>query len=115
LREELETSRKRLEGLVGQPVTTFAYPEGDLDDRVADLVRAAGYTLAFTTETGAIAAGTDPLRLRRTEVSASDSRLVFALKLSGALDWTRVKDSAPVRRFIRSVNDRLLARQGKPG
>jgi peptidoglycan/xylan/chitin deacetylase (PgdA/CDA1 family) len=115
LRDELAASRATLERLAGRPVTTFAYPEGDLDDRVADLVRAAGYTMAFTTETGAIAAGADPLRLRRTEVSASDSRLIFALKLSGALDWTRVKDSAPVRRFIRRVNDALLARQGKTG
>jgi peptidoglycan/xylan/chitin deacetylase (PgdA/CDA1 family) len=112
LTTELDASRAALQALTGQPVTAFAYPEGDLDGRVADLVQRCGYALAFTTETGAIGAQPDALRLRRTEVSASDNRLVFALKLAGALDWTRIKDSDRIRRLIQRVNDALLARLG---
>lgn len=112
LTEELAASRRALEALTGQDVTSFAYPEGDLDARVEALVRQGGYALAFTTETGSTGTAANPTRLRRTEVSASDSRFVFALKLTGALDWTRAKDSAPLRRLIRTVNDALLARLG---
>ena len=112
LAAELAASRITLERLTGAPVDSFAYPEGDLDARVEALVRRGGYALAFTTETGAVGPHPRPLRLRRTEVSASDSRLIFALKLSGALDWTRVKDSTRIRRLIQRVNDALLARLG---
>jgi len=112
LAAELAGSRAALETAVGAPVRLFAYPEGDVDDRVEAATRAAGYALAFTTVTGAVCAGANPLRLRRTEVSASDSRFIFALKMRGALDWTRIKDSAPARRAIAALNRFALRRMG---
>lgn len=112
LAAELAGSRAALEAAVGAPVRLFAYPEGDVDDRVETATRAAGYALAFTTVTGAVGADANPLRLRRTEVSASDSRLIFALKMRGALDWTRIKDSAPARRAIATLNRFALRRMG---
>lgn len=110
---ELSASRRVLETLTNRPVDSFAYPEGDVDARVEALVRRSGYSTAFTTETGPVGQGANPLRLRRTEVSASDSRLIFALKMRGALDWTRIKDSQSVRKLIQATNDRLLARLGR--
>lgn len=107
---ELAESRAVLQAVVPGVTAAFAYPEGDVDDRVETLVRRAGYDLAFTTVTGGITRGANPFRLRRTEVSASDSRFIFALKMTGALDWTRIKDSAGVRGVVSRVNDALLSR-----
>jgi peptidoglycan/xylan/chitin deacetylase (PgdA/CDA1 family) len=50
-REELERSRADLEGLLGSPVTTFAYPFGDVDRSSAHLA-AHLYDLAVTTAAG---------------------------------------------------------------
>lgn len=109
---ELSASRDGIETLAGACHSAFAYPEGCVDDRVEAAVRRAGYAVAFTTVTGPVRPGDNPLRLRRTEVSSTDSRLVFALKMRGALDWTRIKDEGLLRRLVTSVTDRALARGG---
>lgn len=108
LRAELEGSRRRLEALLGRPVRALAYPGGDFDGRVEAAARAAGYRLGFTTRTGALGAGWNSLALRRTEVSASDSRFLFRMKLAGALDWLAVKDGAFLRGLIGAANRLLL-------
>jgi len=46
---ELRESRDALENMLGEPVTSFCYPEGKLRPGLAGLVQAAGYTLARTT------------------------------------------------------------------
>lgn len=109
---ELSNSRDAIDKLAGACQSAFAYPEGCVDDRVEAAVRRAGYALAFTTVTGPVRPGDNPLRLRRTEVSATDSRFVFALKMRGALDWTRIKDEGLLRRLVTRLTDRALARGG---
>lgn len=49
VREELTTSRRRLEGELGAPVRHFAYPDGRFDGAVVDAVAEAGYDFAYTT------------------------------------------------------------------
>lgn len=46
---ELRESRETLEDMLGEPVTSFCYPEGKVRSGLGELVRAAGYTLARTT------------------------------------------------------------------
>lgn len=46
LAEEVEQSRRLLQGASGQEVSGFCYPYGDLDGRVLDAVRAAAMTTA---------------------------------------------------------------------
>jgi peptidoglycan/xylan/chitin deacetylase (PgdA/CDA1 family) len=46
---ELRDSRDALENILGGPVTSFCYPEGKLRPGLAELVQAAGYTVARTT------------------------------------------------------------------
>lgn len=48
VRQELSTSRKRLEQELGAPVWHFAYPDGRFDDVVVDSVAEAGYRFAYT-------------------------------------------------------------------
>jgi peptidoglycan/xylan/chitin deacetylase (PgdA/CDA1 family) len=49
-REEITSSKLRLEELLGATVDTFCYPAGDHDARLADVVREAGYRVAVTVE-----------------------------------------------------------------
>lgn len=63
LRTEVVDSMERL-----RPVSeskAFAYPDGDFDDRVVDVVRRAGATSAVTCIPGCVTASSDLLRLPR--------------------------------------------------
>lgn len=64
-REEIFSSKKKLEDRFGQPVEHFAYPFGDYDDAVVGMVREAGFKTACTMDRGVNDRTTDPLRLRR--------------------------------------------------
>jgi peptidoglycan/xylan/chitin deacetylase (PgdA/CDA1 family) len=62
---ELVGSRRQLEDMLDQPVRSFCYPNGSMDHRVVQRVRAAGYAQAVTTEPGRNGFEQDPYRLKR--------------------------------------------------
>jgi peptidoglycan/xylan/chitin deacetylase (PgdA/CDA1 family) len=59
---------------VGAPVESFAYPNGDVDDAVADLARRAGVRLGFTMAGRNVGPGIDALRIARRNVCEDTSR-----------------------------------------
>ncbi len=61
---------------VGAPVETFAYPNGDVDDAVADLARRAGVRFGFTMAGRNVGPGpsVDALRIARRNVCEDTSR-----------------------------------------
>jgi len=67
-REEIFSSRRKLEDVFGIPIRHFCYPYGDWNPAVRDLVAGAGYETAVTTEAGANPAGSDRLALKRFTV-----------------------------------------------
>jgi peptidoglycan/xylan/chitin deacetylase (PgdA/CDA1 family) len=79
LAAELRGSREAIEARLG-PCRSVAYPYSDVDDRVADAARAAGY------EAGAAVlparARDDPLRVPRVPVLAGEGALAHRLHLS---------------------------------
>ena len=52
-REQIAASRKKLEDRFGVAIEHFCYPYGDWNPAVGDLVAAAGYRTASTTDPGA--------------------------------------------------------------
>lgn len=68
-RREIHVGKARLEALVQQPVTLFAYPNGrwqvDFDERHAKMVAQAGFAAAFSTEAGVSTSSADPYALPR--------------------------------------------------
>jgi peptidoglycan/xylan/chitin deacetylase (PgdA/CDA1 family) len=64
-REEIRVSRARLEDLFGRPVRHFAYPFGDWNPAVRDLVAEAGFETAVTTAPGVNLPSDDPLTWKR--------------------------------------------------
>jgi len=63
--EEISASKKKLEDCFGRPVRHFCYPYGDWNPAVRDLVVAAGYETACTTEFGVNTKATPPFELKR--------------------------------------------------
>jgi peptidoglycan/xylan/chitin deacetylase (PgdA/CDA1 family) len=84
---ELEGSRDIITEWSGKKPETLAYPNGDHDDRVVAAARAAGYRVAFTTETGHHVPGSDALRIRRFNMheAAVNSKPMFLSRLLGVL------------------------------
>jgi peptidoglycan/xylan/chitin deacetylase (PgdA/CDA1 family) len=64
-REEIASSKKKLEDLFGLEIRHFCYPYGDWNPAVRDLVQAAGYQTACTTDFGINTRGQTPFALKR--------------------------------------------------
>jgi len=64
-REEITASRKKLEDQFGIPVGHFCYPYGDWNDALRELVVAAGYKTACTTQPEVNTSADSPFALKR--------------------------------------------------
>lgn len=78
---EVEGSRQQLEAALGAPVTTFAYPYGEVDEAAVQAVAEAGFEGACTTRASLAHLGDDPLRIPRLEIEATDTLPRFLRKL----------------------------------
>jgi peptidoglycan/xylan/chitin deacetylase (PgdA/CDA1 family) len=95
LREELAGSKARIEEALGKPCRSLAYPFGEVDERVVEAARGAGYAAA-----GGLAESRAPvsdLNWPRTGVWRSDGPVSF-----------RIEVSPPVRALRRSPAWRWL-------
>jgi len=94
---EIALSKLRLEERLGRPVAAYAFVKGSLADyrpEHVSLVQQAGYSLAFTSVTGANGRSSDRFRLRRYNMEPYPPR-TFELVLAGACDLISVKDTVP--------------------
>lgn len=85
-RREIADSRASLQALLDDPVSTFAYPNGqpgvDYSAQSVEIVREVGFELAVSTAWGAAARASDPFQLPRfTPWDAGRRR--FALRIAG--------------------------------
>jgi peptidoglycan/xylan/chitin deacetylase (PgdA/CDA1 family) len=78
IENEVGGSRRMLEERLGRAVELFAYPNGDLDERVRACVRTQ-YTAAVTVEEGMVEPDCDPHLLPRLNVPGSVLRLALLL------------------------------------
>jgi len=109
---ELVTSKQRLEERLGREVEAFAYIKGtslDFGPEHPDLVRQAGYKLAFSAIFGANSPQSDRFQLRRYSVEPFSPRS-FELVLAGACDALAVKDGETGTRVRRA----LMSAMGTP-
>jgi peptidoglycan/xylan/chitin deacetylase (PgdA/CDA1 family) len=89
LRRDLRTSKQIIEDRIGSPVTSFAYPYGqphDFDERAGELLREAGFRLAFTTLHTTFRHCPDLFRIPRLSINADDTLEEFDQHLSGKRD-----------------------------
>jgi peptidoglycan/xylan/chitin deacetylase (PgdA/CDA1 family) len=67
-RREITDSKRTCEAIIGAPVTSFAYPYGDFDDKAREAVRHAGFSFACSTQRGPTVATSDLFTLPRITV-----------------------------------------------
>lgn len=100
LRDELAGSRSALETMIGKPVTSFCYPNGDFDGRVERAVSEAGYECAAAVQSGMNSAKDNPFGLRR--------RFMHEDRLRGASGGP---SSALLRMELCGLADRVFRRR----
>lgn len=83
LRNELTESKKRIEAELGEEVLHFSYPHPALNpqwsDRTIQMTASAGYRSAVTTTHGLVAAGANPLCLKRLSAPRAEDRFRWEL------------------------------------
>jgi peptidoglycan/xylan/chitin deacetylase (PgdA/CDA1 family) len=83
---EIQACKRVIEGKLGHPVRSFAYPVGQrqhLGPEVVELVRKAGFSWALTTKYGMNTSACNPYVLRRVEVDVDQHWLVLAAEAAG--------------------------------
>lgn len=90
IHREVSESRERLESWLGETVTSFSYPNGDVDERVLEATRRAGYERAVSTREALVSTPVqNPFLLPRRNVHCSYSLGAFRSKTTAAFDWYR--------------------------
>ncbi len=80
---QLDEPRETLEGIIGKPVTHFAYPYGAWNDAALPQVITAGYTSAYQLEDRTPSADMPQLTLRRSLVNSNWSGSQLLNHLAG--------------------------------
>ncbi len=82
IEHDIVGSKKRLESILGHPVTLFSYPGGGFTEEAKKIVEDAGFSGAVTTNWGTAKA--DPYSVRRIKITDRAGNLFnFWIKLSG--------------------------------
>ncbi len=84
LQMETAGSRHVLESVLGHPVYFFAYPFGAYNTAVLAALRAAGFTMAYTTAGGTTESTSAPLTMPRIHVGRSETPSGLVSLLGGA-------------------------------
>lgn len=85
--EELSTSKKSIEDIIGSPVEVLSYPHGSTNRAVSEIAKQVGYKFGGTSFVGANLQSRDPLLQKRLPIMASDSQSLFKHKIAGCWDW----------------------------
>ena len=83
LQDEIAGAHLTLTDALGHPPDSFAYPNGNVDPRVREQVRAVGYSLAFAFDHKVVSRKPDPLLLSRIRVDAAAELDRFRILVSG--------------------------------
>lgn len=80
--DEIVVAKQELQSNIGCAVDHFCYPYGWFGPEHVDMVRAAGYHTAVTTQRGRVQPNSDVYRLKRVMVARATNPLQFYLKVA---------------------------------
>jgi peptidoglycan/xylan/chitin deacetylase (PgdA/CDA1 family) len=83
LDREVEGCKKSLENFLQKPVLSFAYPYGELNDRVKKRTAEAGYSFGVAVNSGPTRFGEDLMEIRRVHMFPKTSTFEYFKKTSG--------------------------------
>ncbi|OOM11352.1 polysaccharide deacetylase family protein [Clostridium saccharobutylicum] len=75
--KQLKESKKTLESITGKSVFSIAYPYGKYNEDSIKAAKAAGYSLAFTTDRGLADRDDSPLKLNRIYINSNYTIATF--------------------------------------
>jgi len=84
---ELQKSKIVLEELIGKEVNTLSYPHGSFNQDTISIAKELGYKSAASSIKGFNNIKTDPFKMRRIEVIASDKLRELTKKIKGYYDF----------------------------
>ena len=107
-RTEIFLSKKNLEKALGKTIDYFCYPKGSFNPEIEDMVKAAGYKLAFRTSFKYYKAYPETLySLGRIKAPPRQGLFVFWLNVSGIITYAKEIDAFFHQLTGRKVNDKL--------
>lgn len=89
LKEDLISSKEKLEKLTGEKLVSFAYPWGNNDNKSRELVKELGYSFAVSTESGTACFSDDLYEIQRIGIYSKDDIEKFKEKISGTYLFKR--------------------------
>lgn len=95
------SARESLKRELGRSVHAIAYPFGDVDETMCQVMRQAGHRIGMTTDVGHATVWDDPMRLPRITVAGEDDLAAFEQKLG------RTNPRNVVRQGVRKLSGRL--------
>jgi peptidoglycan/xylan/chitin deacetylase (PgdA/CDA1 family) len=93
VREEVSSSKERIEDRMGYPVTSFSYPyafpeaDREFTKQLRSMLSDSGYENGVSTMIGTADRTADRFFLKRLPVNTDDDASLFQAKLEGAYDW----------------------------
>ena len=94
---ELCESKRLLETITGRKITLLSFPYDIYSSRDLEMAKEAGYTKVFS---GSLIFGSDDFLTGRVDVSTSDWKIEYWLKLRGAYNWVPL---------VRGIRFRLIS------
>ena len=91
LQEEIASSKKYLEDLLGKKIDYFSYPYGKYNLSAKKAVQKAGYIMAFSSHFDKNYKAEDKFCKNRTEVWNNDNLEQFKDKIEGHWDWLKYR------------------------
>lgn len=88
-RQELQNSKKSLEGIVGREITAFSFPYGSHGARELRFASESGYQLFFDSTPQQMVSTLGEGLIGRVDVQPTDWDIEFRLKICGAYRWVR--------------------------
>ena len=76
---------------MGHPLVSFAYPYGNLNNSVKNIVASSGYQFAVATDSGDICFSSDLFKIRRIGIFSTNTLLSFKRKVSGRYNFIKIK------------------------
>lgn len=73
MKQEIVDVKKTMEKDLGRPIEYFAYPHGDYNQKVLQIVKSAGYKMGFTVDSGNATSPVSPLLIPREGVDRTHS------------------------------------------
>ncbi|MCG9666178.1 polysaccharide deacetylase family protein [Vibrio mediterranei] len=91
---EIQENKNTLETILGNPLTSFAYPFGDHNNDSKQLAKEAGYDFAVATDSGPLRFHQDRYQIRRIAIFPKTDVFGFWRKVRGNYLFRKVKNNS---------------------